>query len=168
MQLIGSKRFILHNIINLGRFNMDKYEKEVLDNIEKYGCHIPHVLEEQDLPRFTYSIGINKTSKQPDIIIMGLKQNIAHWVINEYHRRIRAGEIFELDQYYSGFLKGFNITFKKVLLEHYEEYFGWGIWYNGGFDPTTSGIWPWDAEASNKFKQYQPMLYETNRIISKK
>ncbi|WP_353570525.1 DUF4262 domain-containing protein [Candidatus Albibeggiatoa sp. nov. BB20] len=149
---------------------MDKHEQKALDNIEKYGCHILHIFAEDDLPRFTYSVGIQHKTEHPDLVIMGLKQNLAHWIINEYNTRINAGEIFELDQYYSGFLGGgFEITFKKVAPEHYPEYFGWNIWYNKGSDfdiwqlvfPTVEGIWPWDEEASTEFKQYQPMLYKT-------
>ena len=38
---------------------MDQHEKKALKDIEDYGCHILHVLEEDDYPAFTYSIGIS-------------------------------------------------------------------------------------------------------------
>ena len=43
---------------------MDEYEQKALDDIEKHGCHVLHVMEEDNYPRFTYSIGIEKNNKQ--------------------------------------------------------------------------------------------------------
>ena len=145
---------------------MDEHEQKVIDNIDKYGCHIIHVMEEGDYPRFTYSIGIEKKTGQPDLIITGLKREVALWVINEYNRRINEGETFEPSKYYSDFLEGFEVTFIEVAKEHYKEYFGWGLWYNNGDDfkmlqlvyPSTSGIWPWDENVSDYFKWFQPLL----------
>lgn len=44
---------------------MDQYEEKALKDIEEYGCHILHVMEEDEYPRFTYSIGIQKNTGQP-------------------------------------------------------------------------------------------------------
>ena len=145
---------------------MDKFEQQALDDIEEYGCHILHVMGEGEYPRFTYSIGIERTSNRPDLIITGLKREIAHWMINEYNRRIKEGEVFELSKFYGGFLEGFEVTFGEVLKEHYKEYLGWGIWYNKSDNfkmlqlvyPNTSGIWPWDDSVPEDFKWFQPLL----------
>jgi len=146
---------------------MDQYEEKALKDIEEYGCHVLHVMEEDDYPRFTYSIGIEKTSSQPEVIVTGLKQEIAHWMVNEYNRRVRAGECFEQDKFYSDFLEGFEVTFKEVEKKHYPEYFGWGKWLYKGEDfrvlqliyPNTSGAWPWQADAPDDFKWFVPKLY---------
>ncbi len=107
---------------------MDKYEEKALSDIDEYGCHILNVLEDEENPRFSYSIGIEKYTNQPEIIVTGLKQEIAQWMINEYNNRVRAGELFEENKYYEGFLDQFEVTFKKVEKIHYREYFGWGHW----------------------------------------
>ncbi|MFW0952844.1 DUF4262 domain-containing protein [Vibrio parahaemolyticus] len=146
---------------------MDQYEEKALKDIEQYGCHILHVMEEGEYPGFSYSIGIEKTSSQPEIIITGLNQEVAHWIVNEYNNRVKAGEIFKPDEYYSGFLEGFDITFKEVSPEYYAEYFGWANWLYKGNNfkvlqfiyPDTSGVWPWDSEASADFKWFLPKLY---------
>ncbi|MFB9215684.1 DUF4262 domain-containing protein [Vibrio sinaloensis] len=146
---------------------MDKYEEKALKDIERYGCHILHIMEEDEYPGFSYSIGIEKTSSQPEIIITGLNQEVAHWIANEYNNRVKAGEIFKPDEYYSGFLEGFDITFKEVSPEYYAEYFGWANWLYKGNNfkalqfiyPDTSGVWPWDSEASADFKWFLPKLY---------
>ncbi|TIR44638.1 MAG: DUF4262 domain-containing protein, partial [Mesorhizobium sp.] len=56
--------------------------------------------------------------------------------------------------------------FGAVHPAHYPEYFGWGIWFYDGpvfrimqlIFPTTSGVWPWDAEAGEWFCKRQPSL----------
>jgi len=145
---------------------MDEYEQKAIDDIESFGCHILHVMEEGEYPRFTYSIGIEKTINKPDLIITGLKYEIAHWMINEYNRRVSEGEVFEPSKYYDGFLDGFQVSFVEVEKEYYDEYFGWGLWYNNGDNfnmlqmvyPSTSGVWPWDNEAPEDFAWFQPLL----------
>jgi len=144
---------------------MDEYEQKALDDIKNHGCHILHVMEE-DYPRFTYSIGIEKTTNKPNLIITGLKRELAHWMINEYKRRITEGEVFEPKKFYQNFLEGFDVTLVEVDKKHYEEYLGWGLWYNKGASfnmlqlvfPSTSGVWPWNENASEDFTWFQPLL----------
>ena len=146
---------------------MEQFEKKALKDIAEYGCHMLHVLEEDNYPSFTYSIGIEKTSHQPEVIITGLKQEIALWMVNEYNSRVKSGEIFEPGKLYAGFLDSFKVTFKEVEKKHYSEYFGWGHWYYKGNDfrvlqliyPSTSGVWPWDKAAPEDFIWYVPKLY---------
>ncbi|MDN3685547.1 DUF4262 domain-containing protein [Vibrio sinaloensis] len=96
-------------------------------------------------------------------------------MVNEYNNRVKAGEIFKPDEYYSGFLEGFDITFKEVSPEYYAEYFGWANWlYKGKKNfkvlqfiyPDTSGVWPWDPEASTDFKWFFCLSYmQTNKAF---
>jgi hypothetical protein len=147
---------------------MDAGEKKALDDIAQYGCHVIHVLEEEEGPAFTYSVGIQKSSGAPEVIVIGLKQPIAHFLVNEYNTRVRAGERFVPGNRYDGFLEGFQVQFGVVLPDHFESYFGWDIWLYGGkqFDvlqliyPNTSGVWPWEPEASSWFRTNQPILSE--------
>jgi hypothetical protein len=145
---------------------MEPHERQTLENIEKYGCSVIHVMEEGDLPPFYYSVGITKTSQAPEAIVMGLKKNLAHAVINEYNNRVRAGEKFESGKRYNGFIEGFEVQAQKVDRSFYDEYLGRNLWlYKGpNFEalqfiyPATNGIWPWDARASAWFKSRQPIL----------
>lgn len=148
---------------------MEPGEQKALEDIEKFGCHIIHVLEEGDLPPFSYSIGISKSLGKPELIIVGLRRELAHELINEYNRKLRAGELLRPGLPYSGFLEGFNCIFQPVHREHYEEYFGWAIWlYQGDrFEvlqliyPSTGGCWPNAEDAPDAFKQLQTILSET-------
>lgn len=148
----------------------DKRDRRALDNIEEYGCHVLHVFDpDNEKSRFTYSIGIQKTTGEPELVIMGLKQELAHWIVNEYNNRIKDGEKFRVDEYYDDFIDGFQVTFKRVLKKHYKEHFGWGKWLykSDNFDvyqliyPSTQGVWPWDKDVSEDFTWFQPLLSES-------
>jgi hypothetical protein len=143
-------------------------DEKALADIEKYGCHVIHVLEDEEGPPFSYSVGVQKSSGAPEVIVIGLKQPIAHFVVNEYNRRVRAGERFERGARYEGFLEGFSVQFGAVARRHFDAYLGWDKWLYGGkaFEvlqiiyPTTNGVWPWDANASEAFRERQPLLGE--------
>jgi hypothetical protein len=83
---------------------MESGDEKVLADIEQYGCHVIHVLENETGPPFSYSVGVQKTSGAPEVIVIGLKQPIAHFVVNEYNTRVRAGERFAAGGRYEGFL----------------------------------------------------------------
>jgi hypothetical protein len=145
---------------------MDEDEKNVIDNIEEHGFYVMHILEEDDLPRFSYSIGIYEKTGQPDLVITGLKRDVTYPLINDYNDRVKSGEIFTPDVNYSEFVDDFDVTFKEVEKQYFKEHFGWGIWFYGNASfpvlqmvyPDKSGKWPWDENISDDFKWFQPVL----------
>ncbi|EWH08602.1 hypothetical protein DS2_16689 [Catenovulum agarivorans DS-2] len=151
---------------------MDKQDQKALNDIEEYGCHIINVMEGDNEPSFTYSIGINQKQNKPDLIIVGLKRELAHSIVNNYKDRLLAGETFETGQYYSDFLGGFDVFFIEVDKSHYKEYLGWGLWLNNGDDfkmlqliwPTTDGVWPWDSDKSEFYEWAQPILNDAGEL----
>lgn len=145
---------------------MDPRERKALADIDRYGCHVINVMAEDELPPFTYSVGVSRSSGRPEVVVIGLKQELAHAVVNDYNQRGQAGEVFTPGELYSDFLEGFDVTFERVDRAFYAEYFGWDLWLYGGpeFDalqlvyPTTDGHWPWQPGASDWFRARQPIL----------
>ena len=153
---------------------MNTYEKNLLSHIEKYGCSVTSVFDpEGDEPPFTYSIGIAKSAAAPELIIVGLKSELSHWLVNEYNRRVRGGETFVPGATYRGFLEGHEVQFVEVAEEHREGYMLSACWLHGGpsFEalqmvwPSTSGAWPWDPELPDSLRQSQPLLSKTSAAI---
>ena len=145
---------------------MDEQERRTLADIERYGCHVIHILEEDDLPPFAYSVGVEKSSGAPEVVVIGLKEPLDHLIVNEYNRRVRAGERFEPGRRVEGFLEGFECQFIAVDPSHYREYFGWDLWLYDGPNfrvlqlvfPTVDGVWPWDDAADEWVRNRQPLL----------
>ncbi|MBK8235898.1 MAG: DUF4262 domain-containing protein [Deltaproteobacteria bacterium] len=145
---------------------MDPAERKALEDIERFGCHVIHVLPAGDVAGFSYSIGVQKSVGAPEVIVLGLNRDIAHFVVNEYNRRVHGGERFAAGRFHAGFLDGFEVTFERVDRRHYRDHFGWARWlYDGdAFEavqlvyPSTSGIWPWDTGGPDVFGRDQPLL----------
>ena len=65
-----------------------------------------------------------------------------------------------------GLLDGFQVTFRPVPADQAAAHFGSAFWYYDGEKlptlhlvyPTTAGVWPWDANASDSFRAAQPKL----------
>src|SRR5437667_10027912 len=72
----------------------DDGERKVLDDIAKYGWHCLNILEENGQPPWAFSIGLFQTWKHPELIVFGLKRDVAHEILNiiatglAEHRRI--------------------------------------------------------------------------------
>jgi len=146
---------------------MKEYERNILKNIEEHGCSVTSVVDpDEKEPSFTYSIGIAKSSGAPEVIVFGLNTKLSGWMVNEYNRRCQAGERFQSGVFYLGFLDGFAVQFGAVAPEHRSEYMRSACWLHGDPEfaalqliwPSTSGVWPWDPEASDWFRTNQPLL----------
>ena len=146
---------------------MTDSDKKVLSDIDEFGCHVISVFDPEDqLPPFTYSVGIQESSGEPEVVVFGLKNTLAQSVVDNYNRRIREGECFEPGRRYTDFLEGFEVYFEPVDRKHYKDHFGYDLWLYGDEEfavlqliwPTTSGAWPWEPEASEWFKVNQRLL----------
>ncbi|MEM7786029.1 MAG: DUF4262 domain-containing protein [Planctomycetota bacterium] len=121
-------------------------------------------------PNFTYTVGITKKKGKPELIILGLKSDLAHWIANEYNRRIQEGENFDEGSFYSGFLNGFEVCFKPVAGKFKEDFMLSCNWLYKGADypalqlifPTVDGIWPWEQNASESLKSLQPSFQDVS------
>ena len=146
---------------------MKPAEQRILDDIEQYGCHVTSVFDpDQGEPSFSYSVGLTKSLGVPEVIVVGVRPELGHALVNLYMDRARGGEVFQPGIPYLGFLSGFPVYFRLVLEAHRESYMLSATWFHGGTDylayqivyPTTDGVWPWDAAASDWFRANQPML----------
>lgn len=145
---------------------MNTLDRKILQDIDTHGCSVMHIAAEDELPPFAYSIGMTQSSSAPEVVVIGLKQPIAQFVVNEYNRRVRAGLPVVAGSSNSGFIEGFEVQAKIVDRSHYDEYFGYNLWLYKGPNftmiqlvyPNTSGVWPWDTEASEWFRSWQPVL----------
>jgi hypothetical protein len=150
---------------------MSDFDQRTLENIARFGCSVLHIPEEDDLPPFSFSVGITKSAAAPELIVIGLRQELAQILINDYHQRVQAGEVFRAGERYTGFLEGFEVALERVAESFYEEYLGYNLGFYAGpnFEvlqliyPNTEGIWPWQPEADAGFRARQPLLQEKAR-----
>lgn len=142
-------------------------DERVTNDVRQFGCHVISVFDpEEKSPYFSYSIGIFETSRAPEVIVVGLKPSLGGQMVNDYNRRVRAGAVFERGRLYDGFLEGFPVYIEPARRSSLTEYtLGCDRYYKGApypvvqiVWPSTAGVWPWQANASEWFKANQPML----------
>lgn len=145
----------------------DKEAKEVIvENIEKYGCHLALLEADNYLPAFVYSIGLFKKFNHPEIICFGLNTNVMGGILNHARDLIKQGEKFELNKLYRGFLEGYYIQFISVDKDYYPSYLGYAGWFYGDFNfPVLQIVWPdkqskfpWEDNFNPNWKFKQPLL----------
>ncbi len=142
-------------------------DRRVARDIERYGCHVISVFDPDGrLPSFSYSIGIQDSSGAPDVIVFGLRPELAGYLVNEYNRRLRKGKRFKRGRKYFGFLQGFPVYFEPARRARYVRYAYGCARYYGEREysmvqlvwPSTKGVWPWNKSASKWLVRNQPML----------
>jgi hypothetical protein len=141
-------------------------DKKFLNDIEEYGWNVTKVLEDESGPGFGYSTGLFKSYKHPEIIIIGLKLDLIHSIINGIGEDVRNGKAFLPGNFYSGLIEGFDCYFISVEKKYYDEYMGYAKWYYKGVDfpmiqcvyPTVKGIYPWQQNWPKEIENLQPVL----------
>ncbi|MCB9232979.1 MAG: DUF4262 domain-containing protein [Bacteroidia bacterium] len=150
--------------------DQEKYssqKKKIAEDVEKFGFHIAFVPENEYLPAFAYTIGLNKSYKHPEIIIFGLRQEIMGEILNELGTEIKKGKIFHPNIDYDHVISNYPVRFLEIKKEHYRDYLGFAGWfYNNSFDfPAYQLVWtdkqsnyPWDDEFYEAWRFKQPLL----------
>lgn len=140
----------------------------IIENVQKHDCSVVGVGVEEGSPAFAYSVGIQRSLGKPELIVVGLRTEVSHSIINQYCRRIKEGESFMPEGYYQDFIQGFDVMLQKVDKSNYDDYLGFAQWFYHGDDfstlqlvyPDTNGLWPWDPGASMALQYLEPNLAE--------
>ncbi len=137
---------------------MTESDKKDLDrinaNIERSGCHIIQVLESEEHPTFSYTIGFYERFNHPEVIIIGLKGELSGVLLNNMAYEIERGRTFVNGEYHEGILDDFLCYFGDVPKSEYKDYVGWAMWFYKYSDfplmqcvpPTVEGKFPWDKD----------------------
>ena len=88
----ASKKFATDRTEYLRKTELSKTDAWAIDQIEEHGCALISVGSNcKDDFGWTYSLGINNTRAQPELITVGLPPEVAKFCLNETARRLRAG-----------------------------------------------------------------------------
>lgn len=144
----------------------DDGERKLLDDIAKYGWHCLNILAEKDLPPWTFSVGLYTTWQHPEIIIFGLKREVAHEIVNIIATGVAAGRRLDLSLPTDELMNNGSCVFVEVPHDQYSEHVGFARWYYQGDKfplyqivwPSREGLFPWHERASESFRLWQPVL----------
>ncbi len=155
------------------RVGSDDAERKVLADIKKFGWYCLNILEEGSQPPWTFSIGFHKTWNFPELIVIGLKKDVAHSTLNIVATQLAEGRRLDLASASDDLFNDISCCFVEVPKSIYREYVGTAGWFYGGSNfplyqivwPSRDGYFPWNDLASASFRQWQPVLGSPKRDI---
>ncbi|MGJ7905059.1 DUF4262 domain-containing protein [Actinopolyspora sp. H202] len=145
----------------------DELRRWLVDTSERYGAAVLHVPEEEDHAPYSFSVGAWRRFGKPELVVIGLPEQVGRSVVETYVARVGRGERFITGRLYEGFLAEQPVTFERVAGMYYPEYLGSAMLVYGDDDfpalqlvlPTPdTGLFPWSEHAPEGFASYQPVL----------
>ena len=69
-------------------------DEKLVADVKKYGWHVVKILEKDETPGWAFSVGLYKNFNHPEIVVFGLNDEVAHFLINAIGDLVRAGNRF--------------------------------------------------------------------------
>lgn len=141
----------------LRQTKLEPDEAKLLDDVEEYGCHIIQVREEGGFPGWSYTVGLSDVLGCPELIVVGLKDGVAHSLLNESARRLQQDFRFEQGSRAQDLLANVECGFRQVEKRWLRQTMGYAVWFYGGDDfsalqcvyPDLNNHLPWDGFADS-------------------
>jgi hypothetical protein len=118
-------------------------------------------------PAFAYTIGLFHNFKHPELIVLGLRTELMHSMLNTVAERVKAGQVFAAGDRLSEVIGGFEVTLREVLHPaSFKAHVGYALWFYGEKSfPLFQVVWP-DRQArfpgepgtSEAFNRQEPIL----------
>jgi hypothetical protein len=146
---------------------LDASERKVLTDIQAHGWHVVKVFDDDDPERgFAFTVGLPTTFQHPEFLIVGLKLDLMHELLNHLGEELREGRRFKAGEAHDGLLDDYRCVFREVHGGWYREYLGYANWYHQGRDyevlqvvwPDLDNRLPWHPAATQAFRAQQPVL----------
>jgi len=143
-------------------------ERKLIDDVEAHGCHIIQVRPDNEIPGWSYTIGLYENFRQPEVIVVGLKEDTAHSLLNEVCRLFRNGANFHERDRKSDLLANVECEFRSVEGRWLEaRVMGYANWFYGGTEypvlqcvyPDLKGVFPWEEGFDVSWRSRQALLF---------
>ena len=141
-------------------------DRKLFDDIDEFGVHIVHVPDDEGAPGFSFTVGLWHTFEQPEVVVFGLPEDVAHDLLNAIADDAAEDKKFLPGTRHEGVLVGYPVRFFDVPKDRYDDYLGSAVWAYEGSDfpcvqlvwPDKQGRWPWEPGARDGFAASQPVL----------
>lgn len=145
---------------------LDEDEQRFVSSIREHGWYRTRVFAEGDQPEFSFTTGFWVTLGQPELIVVGLQSDIAHAVLWDAFRYLKAGGQLPLRARTDDVFGNLPAVLYDMDKKFYPDYLGWSRWFYAGDDfpclqviwPDRSGVFPWEAGFDLSMIGLQPDL----------
>jgi hypothetical protein len=141
-------------------------QRLVLADIAEHGCYLGAASETAEQPAFAYTAGLLHTHDHPELVVVGLEEDLAGELLEALIDAIAAGRRFAAGQRCDGFLRGYPVALCAVHRDCCAQFLPAAVWAWQGSDvtalqvvwPDRQGRMPWDADVREGFRACQPLL----------
>ncbi len=141
-------------------------QKQLLEDVAENGLHVVHVPATDELPEYSYSVGMWHSFEQPEVVVFGLPKEVADELLNALADDAAEGKTFLAGSKHDGVLVGYPARFLGVPPEQAAVHLPLVAWaYAGDAAPTVQlvwpdkqGRWPWDPDGRQGFAAQQPVI----------
>jgi len=147
---------------------LDDAERAFVASIREHGWFRTNVFADDDGPGFSYTTGFWVTLGMPELIMFGLKSEIAHDVFWDVFRDLQAGKTLPSRSRTGDVFGNHDAFLFPVNRDLYAEFLGWSRWFYGDDDfpclqlvwPDRRGIFPWERGFDTTMAHLQPDVSE--------
>jgi Domain of unknown function (DUF4262) len=146
---------------------LDANDKRILDDLETHPCSVVQVREEGGVPGWSNTVGLFETLGQPEVIVIGLREDLALSLLNHIAGLGVDGKRFNEGYREKGLLSTVECEFRSVENRWLRQIMGYAVWFQGGATfpvlqcvyADLSNRFPWDEGSTAKWRQRQPLLF---------
>lgn len=123
----------------------DAGDEKLLGDVRDHGWHVVGVLDDDEGPGFSFTVGVYLRTLQPEILMMGMPVEVAHHILNAVASYLMAGGTIEPGTRYSDFVEGREVLFRPIHPTQFHEYLGCANWFyrrSGVPFPALQCFWP--------------------------
>lgn len=131
--------------------SLSETDARTISNIETYGCIVIQVKRgSAGSPGWSYTIGVFDVCHQPEVIVVGLYEETAHFLLNEASTRLRNGIDLSIGRHRE-MVGEVECEFRPVDPKWIKHLMGWANWYYGGTTfPVLQAVYP---DRENRFPE---------------
>lgn len=141
---------------NLTDKDLNRFERKILKNVQKYGWHANGIPGEGTSPNWAYSVGLFAKYGQPELILFGLEVESMHEMIARYADLLQAGKEFSDGAKIDGIIPDKTCVLREVHVPWLEPLLRSASWYYHYeeypvlqcFWPDRHGCFPWEDHCS--------------------
>jgi hypothetical protein len=145
---------------------LDDLLRDISNQIENTGRYIAHISAGEDMPQFSYTIGLHGLHGHPEILAVGLPVTSADPLLHNASYLVARGSRFDDGNVCTDLLDGYALVFAPVRREMHERLFGLAFWHYGAVEfPTLQCIWPdregrypWNEAADAEMRSQQQIF----------
>lgn len=146
--------------------SLSEYLHRVVALVETHGWMVQGVMGSNEMPSFSYTVGLHSSYGHPEILLFGLNVQTAQQILNDVGGRVREGEVFTHGQQDAKLFAGFPALFGEVPAHEAERWLRVAHALAEGPVPTLQAVWPdpqgrfpWESGFDVQFAEAQPVLF---------